>query len=77
MGTYSSSHPAARARHAADCSASAKPVSDQCPYSSWRAARGARSCTGSSHHDRRAACTADPTVLCAQGGPSGGVGRSR
>ena len=43
----------------------------------WRAAAAVRLSGGSSHQERNAACTAEPTVLCAHGGPLGGVGRVR
>jgi hypothetical protein len=75
--TYSVTQPAAVACHVRDCSSSRKPTDDQWPYSNCRAAAAVRRSIGSSHQDRSAACTAEPTLLCAHGGPLGGTGRSR
>jgi len=75
--TYASTIPRAQSLYLADCASLAYPSVIQPWSSSAPAASTVRRASGSRHQAASALCTLAPRLLCAQGGPFGGTGRSR
>jgi hypothetical protein len=77
VATYASTIRRAQSRYFSDCASSAKPSLIQPRTSSAPAASDVRRARGSRHQPAKALWTLAPRLLCAQGAPFFGIGRSR